>query len=297
MTQATQPQSIDHWGSLHRVFQRLDHPFRLAANLTLLSIVGAIVGSYVQYNSWRHEKNLTRYREELSNAVANFSEISGALSAAMNLQESLYYTYKNALGHYGAVDNDKKIFLRRNAQKIYGDYYTARTALRNNIDVLAGKAELFIDRPLQPDNQRINASSEEPLLASDRDSLRNRKFDCERDMPVSVRSSAPVAPAAIDWRRTKDHVTTLYYCLEEIHSALFPVRVWAEAGSPKQENVESPNDNAGLATEKMKKIENRLTLQIRRLNAFISLSTSNIEIIRLRDRPKPFLYHQLGIDH
>jgi hypothetical protein len=57
------------------------------ANLSFLGLIGTFVAAYMQYNAWRDEKNITRYREELSSAMAVFSEIAGPLSSMINLQE------------------------------------------------------------------------------------------------------------------------------------------------------------------------------------------------------------------
>ena len=155
MADIISPESTGRLASLKRALSGLDQPFRWAANLSFLGIVGTFFAAYMQYNSWSDEKNLARYREELSSAMAVFSEIAGPLSSMVNLQEILFFTYKNALGHYGSVDVKTKAYLTRNANKAYTDYVDTRTALRKNIDVLAGKAELFIDRPLQPDHRAI----------------------------------------------------------------------------------------------------------------------------------------------
>jgi hypothetical protein len=89
---------------LQRLILSLDRPFKFATNLTSLGVVGVIIASIIQYSAWRDEKNLTRHREELTSAISSFSEISGVLSAAINLQQILYYTYQMALGYDGSVD-------------------------------------------------------------------------------------------------------------------------------------------------------------------------------------------------
>src|SRR5205085_6892235 len=89
----------------------LDRPFRFVANLTSLGLVSVIVAALIQYSAWRDDKQLTRHKEELSSAISNFSEIAGFLSAAMNLQQILYYTHKNAAGAYGPVDPERLDYL------------------------------------------------------------------------------------------------------------------------------------------------------------------------------------------
>jgi hypothetical protein len=270
--------------SWDRVLVGLRQSFRWVANLSFLGLIGTFVAAYMQYNAWRDEKNITRYREELSSAMAVFSEIAGPLSSMINLQEILFYGYKNALGHYGEIDNKTKIYLTRNANKAHEDYTQTRTALRKNVDVLAGKAELFIDWPIQPDYWRAEESHEE-FMASERDLLRNAKFDCKQHMPDPKKSKLPLATMTIDWNRAKHHVGTSYYCLEELHNLLLPVRVWAEAGIP-------PDSEQKIDIPREADIKEGFVLLVKRLNEFISLSSRNIETIRLRDRTKGFFQHQ-----
>jgi hypothetical protein len=267
-----------------RLLVEFDRPFRWLANLSVLGLIGTFVAAYMQYNSWRDEKNITRYREELSSAMAVFSEIAGPLSSMINLQEILFYGYKNALGHYGPIDSKTRAYLTRNTNEAYKDYTQTRTALRKNVDVLAGKAELFIDRPIQADRSREKQPYEQ-FMASERDLLRNAKFDCKQHMPGPGRSEVTLVTMTIDWNRVKHHVATSYYCLEELHTLLLPVRIWADANvAPDGENrIDIPHEQD---------IKDGFVLQVKRLNEFIAVSSRNIETIRLRDRTKGFFQHQ-----
>ena len=279
-------QSGGHWRSLRRAFELIDQPFRLATNLTFLGILGSLIGAYVQYNSWWNEKNLARYREELTSAIASYAEISGQISSMINLQQMMYYAYKNAFDHWGPRDQESKLFLTRNGKKTYDDYVISRTALRKQVDVLLGKADLFIDRPISSDSRRIEAFEERILVISDRDSLRDAKFSCKQHMPDLSMPKLAIAQTIINWNSAKDHVGTLYYCLEEIHTALLPVRIWAEAGA-----IPIISESAELSTrhtefkKRMPDVEIDMALLTTRLRSFISLSTRNIETIRLRIRP------------
>src|SRR5262249_41383098 len=242
---------------LEQTLLGLDRPFRWLANLSILGLIGTFLAAYMQYNSWRDEKNITRYREELSSAMTVFSEIAGPLSSMINLQEILFYGYKNALGHYGPIDAKTKGYLTRNANEAYKDYTQTRTALRKNVDVLAGKAELFIDRPIQADHSREKQPYEQ-FMASERDLLRNAKVDCKQHMPDSRRSKVTLATMTIDWSRAKHHVATNYYCLEELHSWLLPVRIWAEA-------VVAPDSEERVVIPREQDIKDGFVLQVKRL--------------------------------
>ena len=86
-TEASEETTARSWFA--RLLVQLDRPFRFAAHLTFVGIVGVVIAAVVQYSSWRDEKQRARHAEELSNAILNFSEISGALSGVMNLQQIL----------------------------------------------------------------------------------------------------------------------------------------------------------------------------------------------------------------
>jgi hypothetical protein len=291
----------------------LDKPFRFAGKLTSLGAVGVILAAVIQYSSWRDEKNLARHKEELDSAIATFSEISGALSAAMNLQQILFFTH-DAI--HDAKDEQMTNMLVMNGRDILNQYTTLRTRLRENIDVLTAKADLFIDRPTTPDAKRVEPGAEAPQVTSNRDVLRKNRYDCERDMPSS--GTVMVGSIPIDWSLTRWHVATFYYCLEEIHSALLPIRVWASVEAKRDAAkaderkavaaLYAKNDDQGGGIEPgSTKIDvhpklsdgNADTIipdfdrQTTRLNEFMAKSIRKIEEIRLKTKENGFFRHQL----
>jgi hypothetical protein len=299
----------------------LDKPFNFATRLTSVGAVGVIIAALVQYSSWRDEKNLTRHKEELSSAISTFSEISGALSAVMNLQQILFFTYK---AYYETDDEQKINAFFASGKAIATQYVNLRTALRQNIDVLAAKADLFIDRPTTPDSKRIAPVSNAPQVFSNRDSLRSNMFNCERDMPSS--NTIEVKKITLDWTHTRSHVWTFYYCLEEVHTSLLPARVWAsldtrgddQAVAKAEDNKKTKLalyakvDDQGVTTndnkknikidlhekfsdEEMDKVVRDFDRETQRLNHFIALSIRKIEEIRLRAKENGFFRHQFCI--
>ena len=164
----------------------LDRPYRFATNLAFFGLIGTIVGAYFQYNSWRDEKTLARYQNELSTASATFSEVAQALSSVTNLQQVLFYSYKNAVGYYGPVDEETRLYLSEGAKRIHESYFTARTTLRQNIDILSGKAALFLDRPLETDEQRVEMLTNASFVVSNRDKLGEEGFKCSEHLPNLV---------------------------------------------------------------------------------------------------------------
>jgi hypothetical protein len=275
--------------SLRRALLLLDRPFQFAARLTSFGAVGVILASIIQYSAWRDEKNLARHHEELTNAISNYSEISGALSADMNLQQILYFTYKNALGYYGEVDDRKYKYLFTSAKSVSSEYANLRTKLREEIDVLTGKADLFIDRPTTKYSKRASAQASfiDPQVFSNRDLIRKNGFDCTRHLPDA--SPTTIANIVINWQETRYHVWTLYFCLEERHSALLPMRIWASQEGPQaDQGPKAPVD-------KMDGIEKAFDLDTKRLDALILLASVKIEEIRLRSQEDGFFRHQFCV--
>jgi len=306
----------DRW--LPGLLLSLDKPFRFAGKLTSLGAVGVILAAVIQYSSWRDEKNLARHKEELDSAISTFSEISGALSAVMNLQQILFFTHDAIHDAKDAKDEQKINMLVINSKDILSQYMSLRTRLRENIDVLTAKADLFIDRPTTPDSKRVELGPEVPQVTSNRDVLRKNRYDCERNMPSS--GVVPVGSIPIDWNLTRWHVATFYYCLEEIHSALLPIRAWASVDAKKDgANADekkatvalyAKNDDRGGAIESSStktdvnpklSDDNADTIipdfdrQTTRLNEFMAKSIRKIEEIRLKTKENGFFQHQFCI--
>jgi hypothetical protein len=290
--------------SLKRISVWIDRPFKFAGHLAFLGIIGAILGSYFQYNTWRDEKNLARYESELSDAIATSSEIVKALSSVMNLQQMLLFTFANASGYEGSVTDNQRKYLIKSGKDLQERYVEARANLRQNIDALAGKAALFIDRPVEADSHRVAnvsvflskidqqqteaavASSISDFLISNRDQLREEGFDCAQHMP-DQNAGSQLKDRKINWNSVRENIATFYYCLEDIHSpSLLFVRVWAESG----EITDMDQDEIHKRVDKLTR---DVALQSRRLAALISLSNEKIEALRLKDKPQGFIQHQL----
>jgi hypothetical protein len=266
----------------------LNRPYRAATRIALFGLVGTIVGIYFQYNSWRDEKTLTRYQNELATATSTFSEIAQAMSSVMNLQQVLYYTYLNAMGyynHYNPVDPQRRAYLWQSANDIHKEYFTARTAFRQNVDILSGKAALFLDRPIESDEQRVDLLLKTTFVVSSRGILNAEDFDCATDLPDLQNPITKLKTTRIDWRSAQQHVSTFFYCSEELHNKLLGIRQWAKNGS-------TATSDPPEARKEIKDLEDALNRQTVRLNAFISVSLANIELLRLRGRPKGFFRHQ-----
>jgi hypothetical protein len=280
--------------SLGRLFLSLDQPFKFAARLTSLGAVSVVAAGIIQYSSWRDENSLTRHREELSSAISAFSDINGVLSAAMNLQQILYYTYREA-GYTVDISKFRKNYLVMNAKATLTDYFAVRTTLRKSIDVLIAKADLYLDRPNSSQSARIHNEPPptEPQVFSNRDVLRGTGFNCQQHMPTS--GSVPVGGIILNWNQVKHHVGTFYYCLEDLHSSLYPVRIWAAAAAADDDRSMVTDERLKLSDVDRKKIEADFDLQTARLNALTILFTTRIEQIRLRAEQTGFFRHQFCV--
>jgi hypothetical protein len=271
--------------TLQKFFMWLDRPYRFATNLAFFGLLGTVLGAYFQYNSWRDEKTLARYQDELSTASSTFSEVAQALSSVMNLQQILFYSYKNALDYYGPVNERTRTYLSDSAKRTYENYFVARTALRQNIDILSGKAALFLDRPIESDDQRVEMLMNTTFVVSNRDKLEEEGFQCPIHLPDLVQRKVALKTMVIDWNSARQHIGTFYYCSDAIHYQMLFIRMWAQSGAVDNE------DNEKVRNE-IDAIDKNLKLQTDRLNAFISISLEKIELLRLRGRPKGFLRHQ-----
>src|ERR1700759_3087404 len=140
---------------LREFISSFEHLYKFAAHLAFVGVIGTIIGSYFQYTSWREEKILTRHQAELGTAITADNEVILALSSVMNLQSMLLFSFKNAEGYEpGSISAQMSSYISNNAKGLQKRYFEARTNLRQNIDALADKAALFIDRPAEPDSRR-----------------------------------------------------------------------------------------------------------------------------------------------
>jgi hypothetical protein len=266
----------------------------LLKNLTIVGMVGTIIGAYFQYNSWREEHIISEYKENFAKATDAFAESSKALSMAMNLQHIIFFTFKNAVD--SNVETQKDSFLVKSSRDVYKAYVEARTTLRGGVNVFARKAEIYIDWPSNKDRDPAKAADpgSDPISL---DTLGVYNFRCDRHMPdrsvnalepLSLPGQGGAAALQVDWRSVKHQLLTFYLCFDRAHSEMLVAREWAS---------ESPVD----ATAKAKFIEGFphmqaiLDRQVERMNALMMLSMRRIEQIRLKYEPTSFLCHLLAL--
>jgi hypothetical protein len=154
-------------------------------HLSILGLVGGVigtaVGSYFQYVSWREEQNIARYKEDFAAATAVFSDVASTLSTAVNLQQILYFTFRDAVD--AGVDRNDDAFQTKTARDTYKSYVDARNALRERIDALARKMEIYVDWPSDRNRDPTVQRSADPLNSH---SLGGYDFDCTKYLPNST---------------------------------------------------------------------------------------------------------------
>jgi hypothetical protein len=266
-------------------------------HLSILGLVGGVigtaVGSYFQYVSWREEQNIARYKEDFAAATAVFGDVASTLSTAVNLQQILYFTFRDAVD--AGVDKDDDAFQTKAARDTYKSYVDARNMLRERIDALARKTEIYVDWPSDRNRDPTVQRSTDPLNSH---SLGEYDFDCAKYLPNSASvetlkvDSIPkpntTASLQVDWRSTKHHIVALQYCFETVHRLILAARQWAARSAVTPEMM----NKIIRDREKIQAASDQL---VERLNAFMMLTMWRIQDIRLRYQTKNYLCHLFPI--
>jgi hypothetical protein len=290
-------------------------------DLGILSVAASLVGGYFQYISTYEQKVSELAQSDLKAATDTFVEISNAYAEAQMLQQLIYFDYLDASGDES--DGDKAMTTTA-AQTVYPDYVKARSTLRQNSNVHARKAELYIDwtSDLKHDPAISSAVDGDPLTEA---MLGDYNFNCdvkanfahyEEDTADSPKSDVCAAPSetrkeipagprtlicasdkngdivhskearTINWQSAKHHLLVMHYCFERAHGQIETVRVWASGNT-----VSDKEKSDFLAKDKKDKSQTSLDNQVIRLDAFMGLVMSQLERIRVKYRPSgPFCH-------
>lgn len=286
------------WSRFNKLLAWSDKEFSFLKGLSLIGFLSTFLVAYFQYLSAYQDKVSTQAKEDLAAATAAFTEASNTFSTAMTLQQMLFYDYRYIISK--GLEGDDKVLETRNARDIYNSYDSARTAMRQNIDVLARKMEIYIDWPsdLSRDPAKHTMIGADPMS---RPMLGAYNFDCDKympdfaaghssvDLPVpaqTLQDNPKFQPLHLDWYSAKHHVLALQYCFETAHMALEIARAWASNSSIDANAKTRFTGNGHLET-----VQNALDLEVLRLNAFMSLAMRRLEDIRVKYRPTGFLCH------
>jgi hypothetical protein len=106
---------------------------------------------------------------------------------------------------------------------------------------------------------------------------------CAEDGDGNIVASNPVE---INRYSAKHHVQIMHYCFEVAHRTIATARVWAS-----NNDINDQRKTEFLDKNEIKKAKSRLDRQVVRLDAFMSLTMSQLERIRVKYRPVGFVCH------
>jgi len=154
---------------------KFNHGLDIVKGLSLVTVLSSLAVGYLQYLNAYQDKVSSQAKEDMAAATATFTEISHAFSEAQALQQTLYSDFTRAVREKSDA-SDKALDIK-NAQTISERYEKARIELRENIDVLMRKAEVYIDwasNTYRDPAEKRNVN-DDPLS---RRALRDYAFDC-----------------------------------------------------------------------------------------------------------------------
>jgi len=257
----------------------------------IAGLLGTLLVAYFQNISAYEAKVAAQAKDDMSAAAQAFAEASTALSTALSLQQRLINVF------YSAVPNDiykdDNAYLTKSARSMYKDYMETYASFHENYNLLARKAEIYLDWPSDKNHDAV-ASSTPTTDRIDMSLLGEFNFNCENYMPnfENGKTRVPLTDphdstdtVVIDWNSAKHEVLTTQYCFEVTHKNLTAALEWASQSTiePAQWSYLTNSDQATLFKTK------RTTNQVLRLNAYMSVAMSEIERIRINYRPKPYL--------
>jgi hypothetical protein len=301
---------------------KFDRGFTLVKGLSVVTVLSSVLVGYFQYLNSYQEKVSAHAKENMLAATKTFEDISTKFSLVQTLQQQLFSDFSTALDDRS--DANEQSLATKNAQGILKTYDEAQLTLFETGELLARNAEIYIDwaanftrDPAQP-----KTPTSDPL---DQSLLRAYDFDCSHYLPrflppSSSTSNAGRAPGegacsadtdkynrdpdhsyvnvcpknsekagssesvTIHWFSAKHQVQVMHYCLRALHERLAPVRYWASQSESK------PASKASLQPDR-DQIQTAIDLQAKRLNAFMSLATFQMDGIRESYRPDSFACH------
>jgi len=307
-----------------RFWQRVmswDREFSIAKGLAIVTVLTSVFGGYFQYLNAYQEKVSTQAKDDMTAATATFMEISNALAEMQSQQQLLFSDFMRTSRDKTATGDQS--LNARNAKDVSDAYEKARTALSENINVLARKAEIYIDWPsdIGRDAAAKHNVNDDPLSPS---LLRAYDFNCAdqanfprfgdvnfkppaTDKPapelsdqafcaagVTQDPNVPITPGDAFARicpPKNDKPAVRIYWYSAKHEVL-TMQYCLEAAHDRLAAVrdwasKNERDQAGeqQVVADAEKISTQLDGLARRLNAFTSLALSQMERIRVKYRP------------
>ena len=281
------------WRNLKRGVIRSEKELAFLKGAAILSLLGTLIGAYFQNLSAYEGKVATQAKDDLLAATEAFTEASVTLSTPLSLQERLVFGYFDAVDQ--RVDGDPNAYVTKNARALSVPYESAYTGLRQNIDLLARKAEIYLD---WPSNLSHDAANNEPPTADpiNRTALGAYNFDCDNNVPnftaggsrIKLFNNDKTDSIDFDWYSAKHNVLAIYYCFNVIQRRIRPIREWGA-------NISLDVDKQRSFNENKKNLEDQLTKQVIRLNVFLGLAMNRIDEIRAKYRPHGYTCSLPGV--
>jgi len=282
------------WQRVKNAILNAENELSFLKGLGVISVLGTLIAGYFQYLSSYEDKVSTQAKEDMAAATTAFTDTSSALATAITLQGQLFYDFSRAAMLNAAGDTNA--LTSRDAHDTYKPYEDASDSLRENINLIARKMELYLDWPSDPAHDPANNSALglDPISTS---FLGAVDFDCDVDMPSFAEGKSVLHKEKdgkkldIDWYSAKHHVLTIAYCFDVTRKTWMEiVRQWASQSSLGQAEM------AKFFTDKNdEKLQARLDKEVMRLNAFMIRAMSEIEAIRVKYRPNGFYCHLPGV--
>jgi len=266
------------------------------AIVPLVGIFAPVVVAHFQYMSAYQDKVREIGKKQMTDAEQTFTNVSSMLSEATTLQQLLYFNYRDAIKKH--ADGDTHALEAMNASAIYPKYNELRTNLREKIDLLARQVEMHLDWASDTTHDAANPHRIGSDLVT-RIALGRYDFDCDSvtympdfdaphaevpPTPAMLKTYPQSPPLKIDWFSAKHQLLTLQYCFEQNHTRITAAREWA-AGSTVDPTART------WFVRQMDDLKESLDRQALRLNAFMALSASAFEDIRVKFRPRVWYCH------
>ncbi|MGY8707983.1 hypothetical protein RAD16_19760 [Bradyrhizobium sp. 18BD] len=314
-TERTQP-AADAPGVWQKI-QSWDSRLSVTKGLTAVTLLTGFLGGYFQYLNSYEQKVGEQAKADMQKATDTFIEISDAFAEVQMLQENILPA---RLGSMKAQASPAFIPVDTKTLEPLADYWKARATLRRNGAIFARKAEIYIDWPsdIYRDAAAEHTLDQDPLTAT---LLTKYNFDCESEANLpqfkgeAYNGSDPGRPSeelcndptangpkayvplcarlpdgaidplqkvvALNWWSAKHHVLVMNHCFEALRGQT----------SALASSSDAPNDPKPDAKKPPLTSEQRLQLQARRLDAFMTLTMAQLDRIRVRYRPTGFVCH------
>jgi hypothetical protein len=164
------------WARVGILFGKTNSVLSYAKGLPVITIIGSLLVGYFQYLNAYQDKVSAQAKDDMAAATGTFTDIANAFSETQTLQQILFFDFSNALDEQS--DANEKALGTRDARGIFPAYETARTQLRQNSNLLARRAEMYIDWASDVDRDAAQARTPttDPLTEL---LLGEYHFDCD----------------------------------------------------------------------------------------------------------------------